>query len=356
MSPDTSPTPPEFDPPPRVAPDPPTARTERSRWPGWIWGIPVAAVAIVAWLAFKQIAATGPLVTVIFQGAEGISAGQTEVDYAGMKVGEVESVQLQKDLQHVRVHIRLDSEMDGHIGPGTLFWIRGPSLSDLASIRSVIAGPTIGMEPRPGGKQDEYKGLTEPPVIPEMVPGRHYVLQATDPGNVSRGSQVYFRNLGVGKVEKVKLNSDRTFSIELFIRSPYEQLVHDGTRFWNAGAAQVSLTGTGPRVQLQSVPALLGGAVAFDTPPGAAGISGGLPGTRAAGLAPFTKVSSTSLGPTRGIDDPGWARNPSPIRRLINASISPRPVPDQVAPPLSVMRQGSTSSTTCSRNAPLLRS
>jgi paraquat-inducible protein B len=270
MSPDTAPPPQELEPAPRVAPDPPTARTERSRWPGWIWGIPIAAVAIVAWLAFKQLAATGPEVTVIFPGAEGISAGQTEVQYQGMKVGEAESVRLEKDLQHVRVEIRLNAEMAGHIGPGTLFWIRGPSLSDLSSIRSVISGPTIGMEPRPGGKQDEYRGLAKPPVIPEPVPGRHYVLRASDPGSISRGSQIYFRNLDVGTVETVKLGSDRRFVIQAFVRSPYDGLVHDGTRFWNAGAVQVSLAGTGPRVQLQSLPALLGGAVDFDAPAGLA--------------------------------------------------------------------------------------
>ncbi len=224
----------------------------------------------MAWLAFKQLAATGPKITVIFPGAEGISANQTEVQYQGMKVGEVESVRLEKDLQHVRAEIRLDLEMEGHIGPGTLFWIRGPSLSDLSSIRSVISGPTIGMEPRPGGKQDEYRGLAKPPVIPEPVPGHHYVLRASDPGSVSRGSQIYFRNLDVGTVEAVKLDSDRLFTIAAFVRSPYDALVHDGTRFWNAGAVQVSLAGTGPRVQLQSLPALLGGAVDFDTPAGLA--------------------------------------------------------------------------------------
>ncbi|HJS84456.1 MAG TPA: MlaD family protein, partial [Acetobacteraceae bacterium] len=271
MSPDTAPPPPqEVEPPSRVEPDPPSARTERSRWPGWIWGIPVAAVAIVAWLAFKELAATGPKVTVIFPEAEGISAGQTEVLYQGLKVGEVESVRLEKDLRHVRAEIRLKPEMDSHIGPGTLFWINGPTLSNLSSIRAIIAGPSIGIEPQPGGKQDEYQGLAKPPVVSEPVPGHRYVLRASDPGSVSRGSAIFFRSLDVGTVESVTLASDRTFAISAFVRSPYDALVHEGTRFWNAGAVQVSLDSAGPRLQLQSLPALLGGAVAFETPSGVA--------------------------------------------------------------------------------------
>lgn len=286
MSPDDAPPPHEADPVPRVAPDPPSARTERSRWPGWIWGIPIAAVAIVAWLVFKEIAATGPTITVIFPQAGGISAGQTEVQYQGLKVGEVESVRLEKDLQHVRTHIRLTSEMDGHIGPGTLFWINGPSLSDLSSIRSIIAGPSIGIEPQPGGKQSEYQGLGKPPVISEPVPGHHYVLRARDPGSVSRGSGIYFRSHAVGTIESVTLTSDRTFAISAFVRAPYDELVRDGTRFWNAGAVQVSLNGSGPRIQLQSLPALLGGAVDFDAPSGAA------EGPVAAGGTAFTLYES----------------------------------------------------------------
>ncbi len=267
-SPPSSP-PSQPDPAPRVAPEPPAARVERSRWPGWIWGIPVAAVAIVAWLAFKQLAATGPEVTVIFAGAHGISANQTEVDYEGLKVGEVTSVRLEKDLRHVRTTIRLSSEMDDHIGPGTEFWINGPSLSDLSSIRSVISGPTIGIQPRPGEKQDEYQGLAQAPVVSEPVPGRHFVLKTDQLGTVSRGSQIYYHDLSVGKVETTKLLPDHGFQIDIFITAPYDKLVHDGSRFWNAGAVQVSLQGSGPRLQMQSLPALLSGAVAFDTPNGA---------------------------------------------------------------------------------------
>jgi len=252
--------------PPRVDPEPPSAKEERSRWPGWIWGIPVAAVLIVGWLAIRQFTNAGTVVTVIFPGAQGISGGQTDVQYDGMKVGQVESVQLQKDLQHVKAEIRLSPEMEGHLGPGTAFWISGPSLSDLSSIRSIISGPSIGMQPRPGKKQDEYQGLAEPPVVPERVAGTHYVLHAPRLGNVARGSQIYFRDLNVGKVEDTTLTSDQSFDVDAFVKAPYDKLVHDDTRFWNAGAVQVSMQGPGPRVQLQGIPALLSGAVDFDTP------------------------------------------------------------------------------------------
>lgn len=129
----------------RVAPEPPPAKEHTSRWPGWIWSIPIAAIAIVAWLAFKQIASTGPAVTVTFQSANGVQAGNTQVQYNGLKVGDVDAVHLAKDLSHVDIVLRLDSDMDGHLGPATQFWISGasPSLSNLSSLKSIISGPTI---------------------------------------------------------------------------------------------------------------------------------------------------------------------------------------------------------------------
>ena len=44
--------------------------------------------------------------------------------------------------------------------------------------------------------------------------------------------------------------------------------MHADTRFWDASAVQVALAGSGPRLQFQSVPALLEGAVDFETPEG----------------------------------------------------------------------------------------
>jgi len=50
------------------------------------------------------------------------------------------------------------------------------------------------------------------------------------------------------------------------VRAPFDKLVHEHSHFWDAGAIQVSMNGSGPHVQLQSLPALFGGAVAFETP------------------------------------------------------------------------------------------
>jgi paraquat-inducible protein B len=253
-------------------PAPPAAIERHSRWPGWIWAIPIAALGIVAWLAFQQFVKSGPEVKVTFPTGGGIKAGDTKVQFDGMEVGEVDSVRFDKDMHHVDAVLQLHSDMAGHLGKGTLFWISGkPSIKDLASLKSVIAGPHIGLRPSKGPAQQHYVGLAEPPPDAGDVHAAHYVLRADTLGNLSRGSPVYYRDLQVGTVAGTKLDSDgHHFRIDVFINSPFDRLVHADTRFWDASAVQLAMAGSSPRLQLQSVPALFEGAVDFETPDEAA--------------------------------------------------------------------------------------
>lgn len=249
----------------RVVEEPIVSLQQRSRWPGWVWAVPVAAVAIVAWLAYQQITTTGPRITVVLSNAGGVGAG-TSVQYQGMNVGQVESVEFEGNLQHVRARIRMVAAMKGHLGPGTQFWIAGPSLTNLSSIKSIISGPSIEVLPQTGAAEGEYVALAEAPLMEGVVPGRSFVLHARDLGNISRGSAIMFRDLNVGNVQSSKLLPDETFQATIFVEAPYDRLVREDSWFWSAGAVQFSLRGNGPRLEVPSPGALLTGAIAFDSP------------------------------------------------------------------------------------------
>ena len=130
----------------------PQARFKPSRWPGWIWAVPISALALVGWLGLRDLLLKGPQVTVRFENASGVEEGNTKVKYRGMAVGQVDSLSLEKDMQHVDVRLQFHSDMEDHLGPGTRYWISGQSvsLSNLASIKSEISGPDIEVEPQSG--------------------------------------------------------------------------------------------------------------------------------------------------------------------------------------------------------------
>src|SRR6476469_6056766 len=147
--------------------DTPEARFHPSWWPGWIWAVPVAALAIVGWLGIRDILQKGPEVTVQFADAGGIKVGDTKVKYENMEVGEVEEIKIEDDLQHVDLTLRFKSAMDGHLGKGTRYWIAGRniSLNDLSSIKTIISGPYVAIDPHPGDTEDRAQGLEQAPVL-----------------------------------------------------------------------------------------------------------------------------------------------------------------------------------------------
>ena len=250
--------------------NPPQANVQQSRWLGWIWLLPVAALVAVGYFGINAVTNGRPTVHVIFPGAADIRAGDTKVKFQSQNIGNVESVTLENDLQHTDVEISLQSQLAGHLGPDTRFWIAGGqlSLNDVSELKTIISGPYIGIDPRPGKETHHFTGLEQTPVLAEQPAGHHYHLHESKLGTVSRDSPVLNLGVAVGKVITTAMAPDgQGVDIEAFVRAPYDKLVHEGTRFWDASAVQLATGSSGPSVQFQSLPALISGAVAFETPP-----------------------------------------------------------------------------------------
>lgn len=249
-------------------PDAPRARFRGTRWPGLIWAVPVAAVIIVMWLGISAFTSRGPEVSVSFPTTGGIKPGSTKVEYRGMAVGHVDTVKLGKALDTMKVTMRMDGDMQGHLGKGTTFWIAGQSVSlgNLSSFKSVISGPHIDVAPKNGKVASHFEGLRHAPVRGH---GETITIIAEKPGNLSRGAGIYFRHYRIGHVVSVDMERDgKHFIVTGFIQRKRENLISARSRFWNAGGATVKLGGAGPHVMLQSIPALVSGALGVETPSG----------------------------------------------------------------------------------------
>jgi paraquat-inducible protein B len=186
------------------------AATHRSRWPGWIWAVPIAAVGIVAWLLIRAFANRGIDVTVTFADAAGMSANDTKVTDHGLEIGKVTSVELTKDRKQVLAHLDINDEVKGDLTSGTHFYLQGadPSLSDPASLKAVVAGPTILLVPGPGTPSRHFTGSSgEPPE--KFGPTSPYrVAFSGDVGGLKPGAPVKLRGFSVGRVDQVELQTD----------------------------------------------------------------------------------------------------------------------------------------------------
>jgi paraquat-inducible protein B len=248
-----------------------TARSRRARRVPVIWLIPIIAIAIGAWLAWDTLAKEGPTITITFDSAEGLQAGQSQLKFLEIVLGTVKSLELAPDHSHVIVTIATTRQAEPLLTDQTVFWVVKPRLfaGNISGLSTLLSGSYVGMLPgaTAGKVLRVFTGREDPPVLQAHVPGRVFSLRAAKLGSISVGSPVFFRDLNVGEVLGWDIgNMVRNVTIRAFVRAPYDRYVNDDTRFWNASGVSVKLGATGVEVQMESFRALLLGGIAFNTP------------------------------------------------------------------------------------------
>jgi len=234
-----------------------------------VWLIPLVAAAIGAWLAYKTYSERGPDITISFETASGLAAGKTEIRHKNVKLGTVQTVELSPDLSKVIVTARMEKWTESQLLTTTRFWVVSPrfSLSGVSGLETLLSGSYIELDPGLGKPRRDFTGLEEPPVVRSGEPGREFLLMTDRIGNIAVGSSVYFRGLTVGEVTGYELEGiDKPLRVHIFVRDPYASYVYAGSRFWNASGISLRTTTSGFKLQLESLDAVLGGGITFDTP------------------------------------------------------------------------------------------
>jgi paraquat-inducible protein B len=236
-----------------------------------IWLLPLVAALAAGWLGWQSLSERGPTITITFTSAEGLAAGKTKIEHNDVELGTIETIKPSSDFTHVVVTARVGKVVEDHLTTGTRFWIVRPRVSaeGISGLSTLISGAYVELDPGQGPPARDFTALDDPPVVTANEPGTTYTLRGTRLGSISQGAPVYYRGFNVGQVLGYEL-SDRDGSVtaRVFIRAPHDQLVHEGTRFWNASGIAVTVGGDGLKIQTESLWTLLAGGIDFDVPPG----------------------------------------------------------------------------------------
>ncbi len=252
--------------------DLPTAKVTRSRKLSLVWIVPLVALLAGGWLTIKVLSEKGPEIKISFSSAEGFEVGKTRVRYKDVDVGKVTNIQLDDDLEKVIVTVDLSKAIGKHLNENSRFWAVRPRISTqgISGLSTLISGVYIVMDPgvaEMGDKPETYIGLEEPPQIPSSTEGKSFALKTTQLGSLDIGSPVYYRQIQVGEVINYKLHeSGEHVNLNIFIRKPYDHLVQNNSRFWNSSGFDLSIGATGINAHVESLTALIGGGIVFDTP------------------------------------------------------------------------------------------
>ncbi len=249
----------------------PAARVTRRRRISVIWIIPAITLLIAVWLAYQTLSQRGPLITITFQSAEGLTAGQSQVRFKDIPLGTVQSITLAPDYTHVVVAARMNRDAERLLTDQARFWVVKPRLfaGNLSGFETILSGSYIQILPstKPGHSARHFAGLEDPPVLQSDIPGRTFLLKADRVGSLNPGSPIFYRGLDVGTVLGWDLGEMATsVTVHAFVRAPFDSYVHEDSRFWNASGASVSLGASGVQLNVESLRAVLLGGIAFETP------------------------------------------------------------------------------------------
>jgi paraquat-inducible protein B len=236
-----------------------------------IWLIPVVTVLVGLWLAWDTFSKRGPTITISFETAEGLVAGQSHVKRKDVDLGIVKTVELNADMSHVLVTVQMNHGTDAVLTDKASFWVVKPRLfaGNISGLSTLISGSYIELLPsREAGKSERhFTGLENPPVLQTDVPGHVFLLKGSRIGSINLGSPIFFRDMDVGEVLGWDLGDmAESVTIHAFVRAPFDTYVHDETRFWDASGLSVKLGAEGVQLQLESLRAILLGGIAFETP------------------------------------------------------------------------------------------
>lgn len=249
-----------------------------------VWLVPLLAVAVGLSLLVNSLLQSGPRLVIAFRTAEGLEPGKTEVRYKEVAVGRVDSVALSEDSKKVLVGVRLNRDA-GHIAvDDTQFWVVRPriGMAGITGLNTLLSGSYIGVDAGTSAKtRKEFVGLEAPPFVLRGEPGRTFVLHTEDLGSLDVGSPVYYRRTRVGRVSGYRLDPKLDeLTVQVFIESPYEPLVTQQSRFWNASGLDLALDSNGLTLNTQTIASVIAGGVAFERLPGSEGLPPAPGGTR----------------------------------------------------------------------------
>jgi len=237
-----------------------------------IWLVPIVAALLGIWLVVYNYLTQGPTITIVFATAEGIQPGKTKIKALSVELGVVESVELNKELDQVIVTAQLENYAKPLLREDTQFWVVRPRIGPggISGLGTLLSGGYIRLEAGAGEEgRRQFAGLDNPPVTAAGTPGLQLSLTSNKAGSITAGDPVLYRGYRVGSVESADFDPDgQEVTYTLFIDAPYDSLVNENTRFWNASGISLKAGAGGLEVQVGSLQSLLVGGVTFDMPNG----------------------------------------------------------------------------------------
>ncbi|MCK5665442.1 MAG: MCE family protein, partial [Thiotrichaceae bacterium] len=191
-----------------------------------VWLVPIIAILIGSWLAYKAWSEMGPEISITFKTADGLEAGKTKIKYKNVEIGVITTIEINPDTHEIEAKAEMEKNIAPFLTDKTSFWVVTARVtsSGVSGLGTLLSGAYINVDPSIEGKKSrKFTGLEIPPVISSEVSGKRFILHSKSLGSITRDAPVFYRKFSVGRVEEVKLNDDgQSATVNIFINAPYD--------------------------------------------------------------------------------------------------------------------------------------
>ncbi|OBX00802.1 PqiB family protein [Gallibacterium genomosp. 1] len=232
------------------------------------WLLPFIAFCVGIVLFYQIHQEQGEKITIFFSDGSGLIAEKTPIRYQGLQIGLVKKVNFTQDMKSVKVEANIYPEAVSVLREDTKFWIVQPSasLAGVSGLDALVSGNYITLSPGKGEEADTFVAEDRGPIA-ELSEGDLLIhLIADDLGSIELGSSIFFRKVPVGKVNNYSFTDDKKVAIDIIIYKQYAKFVKKESRFWNISGIKADANWNGISVSMDSIQAILQGAIAFDSP------------------------------------------------------------------------------------------
>ena len=234
-----------------------------------IWIVPFIAMLIALWLAYQYYAKIGPTILINFKANAGLIANQSQLKLRDVTIGKVSNISLSEDGNGVQVQVKVNKEVAPYLNEKAKFWIVHADVGShgISGLDTLLSGSYIELN---GEKEEETKhqftGL-EKPYIDKDAKGSYYILSAPHSNDITEGSNVYYRMIEVGRVERVAISPDgKKVNFTVFIKEHYTPFINNQSQFYTNSNFTLDLSKGKVDMNIASFSQLIHGGISVYTP------------------------------------------------------------------------------------------
>ncbi len=209
-------------------------------------------------------------ITIVFDDVEGVHEQFSQLTYKGVKVGKVTNVSLNLQ-QKVVVKAQIYKDYNSFTKEGTIFYLKKPkiSLQEVSNLGSSVMAVNIGvLKSKKTKYQTRFKGFDTLPSVDKSYHGKIFKVYSDHASSAKEDSPIYYKNVQIGKINKVDLSSDATTVImDCLIYDKYTKFIRTNSTFYDISGFNMKFSiFSGSKVESNTFTSILKGGLVVVTP------------------------------------------------------------------------------------------